>query len=727
MNGSPLPVRVVVCQREHGGDVIPAVSERLRDPYPHLRVACLLDPGDPAAAAKDRFRGDGRVSFAALPEHEDGPAMKALLEELAGDGLLLWQIGVSSRVCDGIPEPPIRIEPEDPVDLFVGEPQGHPPADPPEYLNIGLTNRCDYRCFFCGAEKTRKDRSQGDIPIERFRSMKTAIESAGIVDLTSPGEALLYPHIREALAFVAAHNRGRGIQLTTTGARMTEELILPVADRIDQITVSLNAATSGTYERDMGSKLWERVLSNLRGVRRHLARERIAIGFVAHAGNMDELPGLVRLAAEIDAWHVRIAPIFVHRPEHARRSLWFHKAKWRDLLGEARRIGEARGVIVSDIHESVKTLSCSAGERCIMPAFGSYVTPRGDVIPCCYAGSHVMGNIYRSGGFEAVWNGKKYRALRESLYFRRCRKCPNVGMDSDRLDSQLSEEALAGSRDILPLFSVVAYPVGSPDDGRAARGILDGQTYPAWELLEAPERDDADPKAAILRAVSAARGEFVALLDPRRPMRRDRLEAALTAFGESGPEAAVVYELPEGPELFDLYGFVARKEVLPGLLEGLNGGDGKRLRLLRPQADPGGEGTLAARLCRHGEALLAAGFVEEAREAFLRARSCDPSCVDACNDLGVLEWSRGNPVEAIVHLSQALGIDPGNRTTLVNLAEVFLATGAFGKARNTAGRILETHPGDEDATRILERLGPPNEFQTTERNVSNGTDLPCTG
>jgi len=188
-----------------------------------------------------------------------------------------------------------------------------------------------------------------------------------------------------------------------------------------------------------------------------------------------------------------------------------------------------------------------------------------------------------------------------------------------------------------------------------------------------------------------------------------------------------VYELPEGPELFDLYGFVARKEVLPGLLEGLNGGDGKRLRLLRPQADPGGEGTLAARLCRHGEALLAAGFVEEAREAFLRARSCDPSCVDACNDLGVLEWSRGNPVEAIVHLSQALGIDPGNRTTLVNLAEVFLATGAFGKARNTAGRILETHPGDEDATRILERLGPPNEFQTTERNVSNGTDLPCTG
>lgn len=476
--------------------------------------------------------------------------------------------------------------------------------------------------------------------------------------------------------------------------------------------------------------MWERVLSNVRGIHRHLSRDKITLGFVAHGDNIDELPDFVRLAGELDVWHVRIAPIFVHKPDHIRRSLWFCKEKTKDLIEEARHIGRPLGVIVSNIHDSVRHMSSSAGERCIMPKFGSYIEPNGDVIPCCYAGTHIMGNVCRAGSFGKVWNGKKYRALRDTLYFRHCRACPNIKMDIDRLDNQVSFEAIARARESLPLVSVILRTPESPDALNSALARLAEQTYPVWEAL-VPVSDDGgdslpfkaegspwadprirpiplgephDPRAAILRACSEAKGSYVAVLDPARPCRPDRLERSLAAFETLGPEWVVVYETPEGPELFDLDTAMARRGAFVDLLAGWNGRDGRRLHRLRQRVEPGADASAASRLCRHGEALMGTGFTEEAGAAFVDATVVDPSCVDAYNNLGAVQWALGNPVDAILYLSKALSIDPANRTGLGNLAEVFVSMGAFGKARATIGRILENYPEDEDAKRLLERL-----------------------
>jgi len=291
-----------------------------------------------------------------------------------------------------------------------------PPHAPPDYLLIALTNRCNYGCFFCCAENARADLSQRDLPIEKLYSLRSAIETAGVVDLSSPGEVFLYPHAREAMAFVAEHNRNNGFQITTNGALLTRDMIGPVASRIDQITVSLNAATPETYLRDLRSRHWERVLSNIRDARKLVARNRITLSCVTHAGNVHELPDLVRLAAELDVWHVRIVPIRVTKPELIRSSLWFDKQKAQDLIAEARRIGQERGVIVNNLYEAVRNMSISQGRACILPIWGSYISMNGNVTACCHT-SVVMGNVYETGDFEAIWSGPKYRALRKHLYF----------------------------------------------------------------------------------------------------------------------------------------------------------------------------------------------------------------------------------------------------------------------------------------------------------------------
>jgi len=377
-----------------------------------------------------------------------------------------------------------------------------PPHAPPDYLLIALTNRCNYHCFFCCAEDARADLTQRDLPIERLFSLQPAIESAGVVDLSSPGEVFLYPHAREAMAFVAEHNRNRGFQITTNGALLTEDMIGPVASRIDQITVSLNAATPETYERDMGSRKWERVLSNIRGARRLVARDRITLSCVTHAGNVHELPDLVRLAAVLDVWHVRIVPVRVTKPELIRSSLWFCKEKAQDLIAEARRIGQAHGIVVNNLYEAVRSMSSSLGRSCIIPTWGSYISMNGNVTACCHTGQ-IMGNVYETGGFEAIWNGNKYRALRKRLYFPECRECPNIrGMDMERLDSHL--DCQFGDRAPLPLISVAVKAPANAGQVHSAVSCLKHQTYPVWEaILELDENGDPSVLRAALEEAQA--------------------------------------------------------------------------------------------------------------------------------------------------------------------------------------------------------------------------------
>jgi MoaA/NifB/PqqE/SkfB family radical SAM enzyme/SAM-dependent methyltransferase len=495
----PRQVRVVFCANEHGKDIAQAITERLHDSFPDFEVVCALPPHDPGTALKKQFGDDPRVSFTNLPSDADQATLEAVVEQLSTGAQTLWQSGEKRDIIERLTwSRPQSIEPEDAIDYFVDNCKMPLSATPPEYLNIGLTNHCHYRCFFCSASKIRADVTQKCLSIEDFYSLKTAIESAGIVDLTSPGEVLLHPHAREAMSFVAEHNRNKGLMFTTTGALLSEELLAPVAARIDQVTVSLNAATEATFQRDMGSHLWDRVLDNLRGARRHLDRNRITLSFVAHAENIEELPDFVRLAAKLDVWHVRVAPFFVAKPEWVHRSLWFCKERTQEIIGKARDLGGTLGVIVSNIHESAQQMSTTLRQQCAMPTWGAYITPNGDVLACCYSSPHVMGNIHRAGSFEKIWNGKKYQALRRRLYFRQCRECPNIRKDMERLDSHIAAEILSEAHAHLPSICVKVSPIATVGHVQSAVECLKKQTYPVWQaiLMLNAETDPAVVRAA---------------------------------------------------------------------------------------------------------------------------------------------------------------------------------------------------------------------------------------
>jgi tetratricopeptide (TPR) repeat protein len=105
-------------------------------------------------------------------------------------------------------------------------------------------------------------------------------------------------------------------------------------------------------------------------------------------------------------------------------------------------------------------------------------------------------------------------------------------------------------------------------------------------------------------------------------------------------------------------------------------------------------------LLDEGESAFGEGRLDEAERCFRAVLALDARSVRALNDLGVLHFQRGEADAAAARFSEALSIDPLDRATLANAAELLLAAGQPATAVPLLDRYLRAHP-DDDGLRAL--------------------------
>ena len=598
------PAVLVICHVEHGQNFIGLLSDQLSRAHPSGEILCLLPSGEPAleVTVKELQADHPRLKSVILPS----PSLSAeqlgqvLHEHIAGRKSF-WLKGDAS-LYKLLKDPrPLPIQAEEALLDFLDEEAAAPaPAPYPTFANIALTSKCHYKCFFC---KRGEPDPSPHLPFAALVGLRKLIEGVEIVDITSPGESLLYPQIREAIEFITSHNQKQGIQVTTTGLLLTEELAILLSKRLYQLTISLNAASPECYERDMGSKRWWDILENIRTARRHIPREKIALSCVVHRDNLDELPALIDLAAELDVWHVRLVSMLSTKPANIRKTLWFCRDRARAAVELAKKAGAARNIIVSDMYETVQQKSNTAQVNCIMPTFGTYIRLEGEVWPCCYAHPQVMGSIHHPDGFDGAWNGRKYRRLRQDNYFTQCRSCPAVHPSMDRLEDHIASYSLAETKAQLPLISVVVPECQTPGQIRQALSGLKSQTYPVWEAFfsmgpgtasdireELREQARSDDRVRCLEtgeeldfygrvnmALQHVRGQPCDSFITHLPASRRSLESRFSIFESLGEEYAAACEQPHEHEL-QLSPMVFRTRALQRL-------QGFDLAAANPEAD----------------------------------------------------------------------------------------------------------------------------------------------
>ncbi len=302
----------------------------------------------------------------------------------------------------------------------------------PEEVYLEVTNRCNLKCTTCPQSWGMSEES-ADLTPERAAALLSQLPAVRRVVLHGIGEPTLNPRLAEIIAVVKA--RGAYALFNTNALLLRGRLLAGlVKSGLDEVRISVDAATPETYRLVRGADMFSRVIANAAALNR-TKREldspspRVSLWMTGLKSNIRELPELVRIAHSSG-----IDEVYVQRLVFSGRNLAQQDEALYGQMGPAELAGlhaaeslaTELGVVLRGSSEALPPekalpLASRPWSACRRPTSLMYVTANGNVLPCCIAPftdapyeSLVMGNTNRLS-LEEIWNGEQYREWRSSM------------------------------------------------------------------------------------------------------------------------------------------------------------------------------------------------------------------------------------------------------------------------------------------------------------------------
>ena len=261
------------------------------------------------------------------------------------------------------------------------------------------------------------------------------------------GEPLLYRHFEEIVELCVEYDVR--LNLTTNGtfpkksARAWAELLVPVTS---DVKISWNGATRETQESVMLGSNWDSTVQNVRTfieVRDAHAvaggnRCRVTFQLTFMQMNSREIPGIVKLAADLGVDRVKGHHLWVHVSQMQRQSMRSGPevvSEWNGIVRaaheavERHRLPDGGTVLLENIFELDEREEKIAPDG-VCPFLGqeAWVASDGRFNPCCAPDAlrrtlGEFGNLHDNSLLD-IWNGPAYQELRESYKSKAlCRGC----------------------------------------------------------------------------------------------------------------------------------------------------------------------------------------------------------------------------------------------------------------------------------------------------------------
>jgi len=348
----------------------------------------------------------------------------------------------------------------------------------PIELYFSAEHRCNIRCIHCMATV---ERNHGIVPLmdqdlpdrarDRFEKIRHLLPSARFLSFTGSGEPLMGRALPEILRSIAGspcrtHFNSNGTLLNRKRAQMLVDV------QLDEILISMDGATRGTFERIRAGARWDQVIAGIQALVRAKEQGQSTKPQITFAGsflrqNIEELPALIDLAADLGVSKVVANNTIVYDPAMEHESLLHHRSLTQAVLAVAERRAQLRGIwLVNRLVEGIEspppwstphrddsqTTACAVTpsgnaraplssilpplpglpadlppivHACQKPWSGLYVENNGYVKVCIYD-SPPIGNLDQQS-LDEIWNGPLVRDLRRSFLEddppRACRDC----------------------------------------------------------------------------------------------------------------------------------------------------------------------------------------------------------------------------------------------------------------------------------------------------------------
>ena len=299
-------------------------------------------------------------------------------------------------------------------------------ASYPHRMYIEVTDECNLRCPMCTQTVLSGPRRR--ISLETFSAVKPLLRYVELLHFTGCGETFLHPQILDMLEAVP-HDQCK-VRIITNGLLLDEATSRRLVELgLQDLWISLDATDAPTFQKIRGSKLFHRVLDNVRTlsrIRRELGSTfpRIALNFVAQRSNIEQLPAFVKLAHELGADAVNVGFLQVYTRALLTESLYFYQELSDRFMGEAQQVAQELGIDIylpgffaearaASSSKRSRKKELGANEKCVEPYGFVFVHADGSLGPCCVNDSR-LGSL-GEGDFLSQWNGDLYRDFRERV------------------------------------------------------------------------------------------------------------------------------------------------------------------------------------------------------------------------------------------------------------------------------------------------------------------------
>ena len=314
------------------------------------------------------------------------------------------------------------------------------------HMLLNSRSHCNANCYFCNQAVAQQP--QGEMRIDIFRIMLENIAHRNLsrVYFSGGGEPLVAEDFVSMVELQRACLPNAQLIIRTNGIRLDEfaeklasydglrvEVSLHGLDETNDDILGVNGASR---------RIWQGIERFGQKARKYGIPPDISLSICVSNRNIDELPDLVRRAAEISISRVNVHFVKYFRTDSAAlfagESLYYHQGHYRRVIDEAERIAKVSNLRLR--HEGLFE-PWAARKICPQPWRLAVVRWDGSVFPCCGgevtfagkvdSGACDFGNVV-TNHIATVWNNEAFIKLRRTCllgsrecHMRECIRCHN--------------------------------------------------------------------------------------------------------------------------------------------------------------------------------------------------------------------------------------------------------------------------------------------------------------
>lgn len=307
----------------------------------------------------------------------------------------------------------------------------------PVCVYLETTNRCNLLCTTCPRTYEELE-PPADMSWELFRSIVDQLPGVDRAVLHGIGEPMLVRNLPKMVRYLK--DRGSYVLFNTNGTVLNERNGRAlIAAGLDELRVSLDAASAKSYRAVRGKDYFGRILKNVRAFRALQEREgsdrpRVSAWLTGLKETIVELPAFVKVAAEIGVKEVYLQRLVFFEKDaigHARPDQGLYERMTHEesgLLDEAHALARSYGMTFSASGAASEPgMSLKRGDdgspwsMCRRPWTVMYFTANGRALPCCIAPfaqrgyqNYTLGDATQQS-LRDIWNGPAYQSFRAAL------------------------------------------------------------------------------------------------------------------------------------------------------------------------------------------------------------------------------------------------------------------------------------------------------------------------